>query len=75
MTKSTKVDIDVSMIIRLINDCQDFGVMPEPGGLLQQDALFMYILHEVQSARAVRAEIDNNKTSNSVNTNKMKSPR
>lgn len=49
------------MMLTIIDNCQEFHTLPRAGGILDQDALFMYINNEVAQARGVRAELDSKK--------------
>jgi hypothetical protein len=49
------------MVLILINDCVQLHQLPTPGGILDQDALFMDIFHHVQQTRAIREDMDSKK--------------
>ncbi len=58
ITNAKTLDTDVGSMLRIINTCENMHVLPTPGGLFEQDALFMYIYDYVGQVRATRAELD-----------------
>lgn len=49
------------VVISVIRMCQEFHKMPHDGGILDQDSLFIYILQNVLTWDAQRAELDRSK--------------
>jgi hypothetical protein len=52
-------DEEVAQVINLVRMCQSYQVLPSPGGLLDQDACFIYLSQAVFNADAERALRDN----------------
>lgn len=65
ITQSKKLDYEVATVLNIINMCQTFNTLPQAGGLLDQDALLIYLFNVVEEARAVRAELDSKKANRS----------
>lgn len=59
--KVTQETIKVYNIVKL---CERFGSWPRSGGLLDQDYLFVHLLHEVLELEEKREELDRSKTKN-----------
>ena len=53
-----KADDEVLQILSLVRLCQAMRVLPQPGGLLDQDSYFVFVLQNVLIADAKRAELD-----------------
>ena len=51
-------DEEVLTILRIVRACQDLGVLPEPGGLFAQDALFVFLLDTVLQADHEKQKLD-----------------
>lgn len=58
MTKSKKVDVDVWGVMNLIHISQTLHVLPQAGGILDQDALFILLYNHVEECQTARAKID-----------------
>jgi len=58
-----KPDAMVAQAITLTNLCQTLHVLPRAGGLLDQDALHVYMIECVLSAQSERAEMERHKQS------------
>lgn len=56
-----KPDAVVAQAITMTNLCQALHVLPQAGGLLDQDALHVYMIECVLSAQNERAEMERNK--------------
>lgn len=56
-----KMDFEVAGIVRLVRLCQSLSVLPQPGGLLDQDSYFVFLLEHVLLADQRRQELDNAK--------------
>lgn len=54
-----KPDAEVLSILRLVRLCQSLNALPGPGGLLDQDAYFVYLVEKVLSYDEERQAIDN----------------
>jgi len=63
-----KIKQDAGAILNIINICDRFHTMPKPGGLLDQDYLFVELLHNVLRWENERAELDAAKAKNSTPT-------
>jgi len=55
---SRKTDMEVSAILGLVRMCQNLNVLPQAGGLLDQDAYFVFILEQVMLADEERRAIE-----------------
>lgn len=53
-------------VLELVNFGQEFHVLPQRGGLLDQDSLFVYLLREVFRFREDKRKLDERKTSSSI---------
>jgi hypothetical protein len=53
-----KVDPEVAEILSVVRLCQAMNTLPRPGGLFDQDALFVYLLERVLLADQKKAELD-----------------
>jgi hypothetical protein len=51
-------DEEVNQIISLVRMCQTLNVLPQAGGLLDQDAYFIYLLQQVLLADQERQALD-----------------
>ena len=51
-------DWEVGQIISLIRMCESLHVLPQAGGLLDQDAYFVYLLQQVMLADQEKAALD-----------------
>ena len=58
MTKSKQVDVDVWNVMNLIHLTQTLHVLPYPGGILDQDALFIDLYNYVENCQGIRADLD-----------------
>lgn len=58
MSKSKQVDVDVWSVLNLIHLTQTLHVLPLPGGILDQDALFITIYNHVEECQGKRSELD-----------------
>lgn len=61
MSKATQVDVDVATVLNVIDLCKDMRAMPLPGGLFDQDSLFVYLYELVFQWRQTRQELDERK--------------
>lgn len=61
MTKAREVDYDVAVIVNVIDLCKDMHLMPLPGGLFDQDSLFVHLFEYVGQLRRTREDIDRQK--------------
>lgn len=52
---------DVAAAINMTNLCTRFRCLPDPGGLLQQDAFNVWIMQHVLAAQDEREELDSKK--------------
>lgn len=68
MSKATKVDFDVATVLNVIDLCKDMRTMPLPGGLFDQDSLFVYLYEYVLQCRQTRQELDDRKQQASART-------
>lgn len=50
------------MFINVIKICEEMHTLPHPGGLLQQDSLFVYVLHQYLVFKGQKQELDNKKS-------------
>jgi hypothetical protein len=55
---SRPMEPDVAEIVGLVNLCTHLHALPKPGGILDQDALTMFLFAIVLSAQQERAELD-----------------
>lgn len=49
--------------MQIINNCESLHCLPVAGGLFDQDAYFMVLYNAVIEARAVKEEMERNKSS------------
>jgi len=53
-----KQDPEVQEVISMVRLCQAMHTLPQAGGLLDQDALFVYLLERVLLADQKKAELE-----------------
>lgn len=58
MTKATQADFDVIAVLNIVDLCQSMRSMPLPGGLFDQDSLFIHLYEYISQLRNTRAEMD-----------------
>jgi hypothetical protein len=51
-------DWEVITIVNMVRMCQKMNTLPSVGGLLDQDAYFVYLLNVILAADEKRAELD-----------------
>lgn len=51
--------MDVAMVLNVIDLCKDMRTMPLPGGLFDQDSLFIDLYEYVAQCRNAREAMDN----------------
>ncbi len=44
--------------VETLVSCQEFGVLPRSGGLLDQDSYFVFLMRHAISCQRARAELD-----------------
>lgn len=62
-----KLDYDVGTFLNIVGICTDLHVLPYPGSLYDQDALFIHLYNIVAEAKARREELDYQKSNKSMN--------
>lgn len=53
-----KMDPEVAEVISIVRLCQTMSTMPRPGGLFDQDSLFVYLLERVLLADQKKADLE-----------------
>jgi hypothetical protein len=62
LVPGAKISIDAGTIINIMRVCEDFHVLPEAGGLYDQDSLFVYMMYNYLIWQQQRAELDSRKS-------------
>lgn len=53
-----EADPEVIQVVNMVRLCQTINCLPQPGGLLDQDAYFIFLMLAVMQADDEKAELD-----------------
>lgn len=56
------LDFDGPTIVEVIRACKSLGALPQPGGLFDQDSLFVHMVSVYDAAVAERRDLDTKRT-------------
>lgn len=68
MPSGKSMDADVADAIRLTVMCQEFHVLPNVGGLLDQDSYHVWLMEKVVTAQREKEELDHKRAESQAKT-------
>jgi hypothetical protein len=58
------IEIQANYFLETLGMCQELHVLPKPGGLYDQDSMYVHLMKHALMAQHERRELDNRKAAN-----------